>query len=113
MEAKRLILVSSTSHPLDKVFEEIADEISQERGIKKERKEEDYSFLSDYGEKDEYNMPWLPQLLVEFDDGSIKPILTRAIIDENSYKPDKDLMKKEALNKIKKLSDKKEGSDNA
>lgn len=38
---------------------------------------EDYIFLMKHGEKDELGGADIPQIFVEFDDGSIKHVLTR------------------------------------
>ncbi|ACP35685.1 conserved hypothetical protein [Sulfolobus islandicus Y.G.57.14] len=102
MTAKKLILVTSESHPLHKVFMETLDELSKELNLEKEVKTEDYAFLADYGEKDEFDMPFLPQLLVQTDDGKIIPILTKMPFDA-SLKPDKKAGKEEAIKKIKNL----------
>ncbi|MBW9141197.1 MAG: hypothetical protein K1T65_05820 [Candidatus Aramenus sp.] len=103
MKPKKLILVTSDAHPLNKAFQNITDSISKELGIEKEVKIEDYSFLADYGEKDDFGMSWLPQLFVQMDDGKIYPILTNLPLDK-SLKPDEEEGKKEALNKIKNLT---------
>jgi len=97
-----LILVTSSSHPLNRVFTELTEELAKELGVQSELKEEDYAFLADHGEKDEFGMPWLPQLLMETDDGKVSPILTQMPFD-NSLKPDKAMGKEEALRKIKNL----------
>ncbi len=102
MTAKKLILVTSDSHPLHKVFIEILDELSKELNVEKEVKVEDYGFLADYGEKDEFDMPFLPQLFAMSSDGKIFPILTRIPLD-SSLKPDKEKGKEEAIKKIKNL----------
>ncbi|BBG23979.1 hypothetical protein [Sulfuracidifex tepidarius] len=97
--AKKLILVTTESHPMHKLFLEITDEVSKEVGIESEVRKEDYAFVTDYGEKDEFGMPWLPQLFLQ-EDGSIKPILT-SIPFNDSLKPDKEKAKLEALSKVK------------
>ncbi|WP_338600650.1 hypothetical protein V6M85_12355 [Sulfolobus tengchongensis] len=102
MTAKKLILVTSESHPLHKVFMEIVDELSKELNLEKEIKMEDYAFLADYGEKDEFDMPFLPQLFIQTADGKITPILTKIPFDA-SLKPDKKSGKEEAIKKIKNL----------
>ncbi|AWR94820.1 hypothetical protein [Acidianus brierleyi] len=102
MKAKKLILVTSDSHPMNKSFITITEDLSKELGIDKEIKNEDYSFLSDYGEKDDFGMSWLPQLFIETDDGKITPILTQMPFGKD-LKPDEEEAKREALNKIKNL----------
>ncbi|MDT7861041.1 MAG: hypothetical protein RRA45_02310 [Saccharolobus sp.] len=102
MAAKKLILVTSESHPLHKIFMEILEELSKELNLEKEVKLEDYSFLADYGEKDEFDMPFLPQLFVDLGNGKIVPVLTKIPFD-SQFKPDKNAGKEEALKKIKNL----------
>ncbi|MEM0362194.1 MAG: hypothetical protein QXH75_00035 [Sulfolobaceae archaeon] len=102
MASKKLILVTSESHPLHKIFMEITDEISKELNLEKEIKIEDYAFLADYGEKDEFDMPFLPQLLIQLSDGRIVPVLTKIPFD-SQLKPDKNAGKQEAIKKIKNL----------
>ncbi len=103
MKAKKLILVTSEAHPMHKAFVNVTDQLSKELGIDKEVRMEDYSFLTDYGEKDDLGMPWLPQLLVEFDDGKIVPVLTKMPLGAD-LKADSAKGKEEALNKIKSLT---------
>ncbi|EHP68791.1 hypothetical protein MetMK1DRAFT_00032360 [Metallosphaera yellowstonensis MK1] len=102
VKAKKLILVTSESHPNHKGFLNIAEALSKELGVEKEIKIEDYAFLSDYGEKDEFGMSWIPQLLLQLEDGRIYPILTQMPFGKD-LKPDPDAGKQEALNKIKNL----------
>jgi hypothetical protein len=102
MAAKKLILVTSNGHPLDKVFREIVDEVSKELQLESEVKLEDYAFLSDYGEKDDLGLAWLPQLLAQKTDDQIVPILTQIPLDEK-LKPDKAKGKEETIRKIKNL----------
>ncbi|AEB94483.1 MAG: hypothetical protein QXR57_03330 [Metallosphaera sp.] len=102
MKAKKLILVTSESHPNHKAFLAISQDLAKELNVETEIKIEDYSFLSDYGEKDEFGMSWLPQLLLQLEDGRIYPVLTQMPFGSD-LKPSPELGKKEAFNKIKNL----------
>ena len=102
MKAKKLILVTSEAHPSHKAFLKVTEDLSKELGLEKEIKMEDYGFLADYGEKDEFGMPFLPQLLVETDDGKIIPILTQMPLN-SKLQLDPEKGKEEALDKIKNL----------
>lgn len=105
MRIEKIILVSSGSHPLNKVFTEITKELSTELNVPSEVKEEDYVFLTDYGEKEEdLGTTWLPQLFIVLEGNKVYPVLTKPILDQ-SLKPDKSKMKEEAMTKIKKLSE--------
>ena len=76
----------------------IAKEVSRELGVELEVREEDYIFLTEHGDKDEYGMAWLPQLIAQYDDGSYKVLLSNLPLGEN-YKPDQHKAVKEALDK--------------
>ncbi|BBD71720.1 hypothetical protein HS1genome_0109 [Sulfodiicoccus acidiphilus] len=102
MNVKKLILVTSSGHPLDKVFREVTEEVSKELGIENEVRQEDYAFLSDFGEKDDLGMSWVPQLLAQKTDGQVVPILTQFPLDEK-FKPDKAKGREETIRKIKNL----------
>ncbi|EZQ06991.1 MULTISPECIES: hypothetical protein [Acidianus] len=102
MKAKKLILVTSEAHPMNKAFINITEELSKEIGVEKEVRNEDYAFLSDYGEKDEFGMSWLPQLFLVLDDNRVYPILTQMPLGPD-LKADPEKGKKEALDKIKSL----------
>lgn len=102
MKAKKVILVTSESHPMHKAFMTVADQLAKELGVEKEVKNEDYTFLSEYGEKDEFGMSWLPQLFVQLEDGRIYPVLTQMPFGQD-LKADPQQGFKEAFNKVKNL----------
>ncbi|MCX8209029.1 MAG: hypothetical protein N3G79_05255 [Sulfolobales archaeon] len=77
----RLILVTADHHPLHKYFKEIAEELSRRYGVPLEIRVEDYLFLIQYGDTDEYGMAWVPQILAELDSGEIFKVLTKPILD--------------------------------
>ena len=101
MKAKKLILVTSESHPSHKPFLKVLEDLSKELNVEKEIRNEDYAFLADYGEKDEFGATFLPQLFLETDDGKIIPILTQMPFDPQKLEPDPEEGKKQALEKIK------------
>ena len=101
MKAKKLILVTSESHPSHKPFLKVLEELSKELNIEKEIKNEDYAFLADYGEKDEFGATFLPQLFIETEDGKIIPVLTQMPFNPQKLEPDPEEGKKQALEKIK------------
>jgi len=79
----KLILVTAKHLPQHRYFMKIVDALAKELNVEVEVREEDYEFLSKYGEKDEFGMAWAPQLFAVLDDGSITPILTKLPIDSN------------------------------
>ncbi len=104
-KVKKLILVTATHHPLHKLFSKLLDELSEKLGVEKEVKYEDYMFLIKYGETDEFGMAGTPQLLVELDDGTIKPVLTQKTMPLTpTLQPDVDKAREMILNKIKELA---------
>jgi hypothetical protein len=99
---KKLVLVSSTSDPRHKPFMQALEELAKALGVEKEVKEEDYVFLTDYGEKDEFGMPFLPQLFAVTDDGRTVPILTQIPFNK-ALQYDVEAAVKQALEKVKQL----------
>lgn len=104
MKAKKLILVTSESHPAHKYFVKILEDTVKQFNLEKEVRNEDYVFLTDYGEKDEFGMPFLPQLFVLTEDGKILPLLTKLPFDSKTLEPDVEQAEKEVFDKIKNLS---------
>ncbi len=99
---KKLILVSATHHPLHNLWAKLTEEIANEYGIEREIRYEDYLLLTEYGDTDEYGMAWLPQLLVELDDGTIKLLLSQMPLNE-ALEPDYERAKDIVVKKLKEL----------
>ncbi|MEM1542211.1 MAG: hypothetical protein QW101_05235 [Ignisphaera sp.] len=99
MAIEKLILVTATHMPQHKHFKKLAEELSKELKIDLEIREEDYVFVSTYGEKDEFGMSWLPQLFVVVD-GEIKPALTKFPINEKTLELDYEKALKEVKEKL-------------
>ncbi len=76
-KVKKLVLVTSKSHPLNKHFSKLAGRISKELKLELEVREEDYVYLTEHGETDELGLTWLPQLLAELEDGAVIKVLTQ------------------------------------
>ncbi|MEM4502700.1 MAG: hypothetical protein QXV42_04560, partial [Ignisphaera sp.] len=96
---EKFILVTATHMPQHKHFKKLAEELSKELKIDLEIREEDYVFVSAYGEKDEFGMSWLPQLFAVVD-GEIKPILTKFPINEKTLELDYEKALKEVKEKL-------------
>ena len=96
---KKLILVTSPNHPLDKHFRKISERTSKELGIELEVRIEDYVFLVNHGDVDEFGMTWLPQLLAEDEDGNIIKVLTKPNLTSDG-RLDEELDYKYALSKL-------------
>jgi len=76
--------------------------VANEKGLDKEIRIEDYVLLVEHGDTDDLGMAWLPQLLVELDNGEIKLLLSRMPLDEN-LQPSLELAKKEVLRKLEEI----------
>ena len=99
---RKLVLVTSKGHPLHKYFTRIAEEVAKRIGAELEVREEDYIYLSKYGETDDLGLTWLPQLLAELDDGSVVKVLTQPVLDSRG-KLDYEGGLREALGNIEKV----------
>jgi len=86
-KVKKIILVTATHHPYHSLWKKLAEEVANRHGIELEIRYEDYVFLIEHGDTDEYGMAWVPQILAEFDDGSIKVLLSQLPLNE-ALQPD-------------------------
>ncbi len=99
----KLILVTAKDHPQHKMWVKMAEELSKEFGVELEVRYEDYLLLTEHGETDELGMAWLPQLLVELDNGEIKPLLSRMPLNE-ALQPDPEKAKEAVREKLRQLT---------
>ncbi len=99
---RKLILVTAPHHPQHKLWVQLLEEIANEKGLDKEVRIEDYVLLVEHGDTDDLGMAWLPQLLVELDNGEIKLLLSRMPLDEN-LQPSLELAKKEVMKKLEEI----------
>jgi hypothetical protein len=99
---RKLILVTAEHHPHHKLWLKLLDEIAKEKGLEKEIRIEDYVFLIEHGDTDELGMAWVPQLLVELDNGEIKLLLSRLPLDEK-LQPSIEKAKEEIMKKLEEL----------
>jgi len=102
-KVKKLILVTAKHMPQHKYFNELAEELKKKLGAELEVREEDYAFLAEHGDTDEFGMPWTPQLLAELDDGRIVVLLSKMPFDEKTLKFDVNRALKIVMERIKTL----------
>ncbi|RLG80960.1 MAG: hypothetical protein DRO13_02400 [Thermoprotei archaeon] len=102
---KKIYLVTATHHPYHGLWSQLAKELADRLGVELEVKHEDYVFLIEHGDTDEYGMAWIPQILAEFNDGTIKVLLSQLPLDE-SLKPDPNKAIEIMMNRIKELEGK-------
>lgn len=106
MKIKKIIAVVADWEQSSKYVKKLIEEISKEKNIEIEFKEEDWDFLVKYGEKDEFGGVDIPQVFVEFENGKIKFIMGRVPLNEEG-KPDLEAGKKKIekiLNNLRKES---------
>ncbi len=96
----RIVLVTAKHHPLHGKWVEVAQRVAKELGLQLEIREEDYMFLNEYGDKDEYGMAWLPQLFVVMDNGKVQLLLSKMPLTKD-HKPDVDTAIKTVLEKLR------------
>ncbi|ABN69975.1 conserved hypothetical protein [Staphylothermus marinus F1] len=102
---KKIILVTATHHPYHNLWSKLAEEIASKHNVELEVKHEDYVFLIEHGDTDEYGMAWVPQILAEFDDGTIKVLLSQLPLNE-ALQPDAEKAIEIMTEKIKKYEGK-------
>ena len=79
---KKLIVVTASYDPLRKRILRIVNKVASQKGLEVEVREEDWVFLTEHGEKDELGGASMPQVFIEYEDGSIKHVLTRIPLNE-------------------------------
>jgi len=98
---KKLIVVTASYDPLRKRILRIVNNVASQKRLEVEVKEEDWIFLTKYGEKDELGGASIPQVFIEYDDGSIRHVLTRVPINERG-KPDNEAAERIILDALEK-----------
>jgi hypothetical protein len=98
----KLILVTAKDHPHHKLWTKLLEELAKETGLETETRIEDYLLLTEHGDTDDLGMPWLPQILVELDNGEIRVLISKLPLNK-ALQPDLGLAKKEALERLKEL----------
>jgi hypothetical protein len=97
---KKIVLVTAEHHPYHKLWVRMAEKISKELNVPLDVKIEDYVYVNEYGDKDEFGMAWLPQILAELDDGSVRVLLSQLPLNQ-ALQPDEEkaleIMKSKAL----------------
>jgi hypothetical protein len=82
VKISKLVIVTAEHHPYHKLWLKIADRLSKILSAPLDVKIEDYVYLVEHGDKDEFGMTWLPQILVEMDNGSVYGLLSQLPLDE-------------------------------
>ncbi|KSW12334.1 hypothetical protein CF15_06230 [Pyrodictium occultum] len=98
----KLVLVTAEHHPQHRLWVQLLEEVAKETGLEKEIRIEDYLLLTEHGDTDDLGMPWLPQLLVQLDDGSFQVLLSRLPLGKD-LNPDIEEAKHIVLKNIREL----------
>ncbi|MEZ0289659.1 MAG: hypothetical protein ABWJ42_01030 [Sulfolobales archaeon] len=101
MAAKRVVLDDASHHPQHREFNELAKWLSERLGVELKILEEDYVYVNEYGEKDEFGFGWLPQLFVELDDGRVILVLSKIPFNTTTLKPDLEEAKRIIENRLR------------
>lgn len=102
VKVKKIVLVTADHHPYHKLWGKMAETLSKTLGVELEVRKEDYVYLVEYGDKDEYGMSWLPQILAELDDGRVQWLLSQLPLN-SSLQPDEEAAQKIMLEKLREL----------
>lgn len=102
MKVSKVVIVTADHHPYHKLWLKLAERLSNMIKAPLEVKIEDYVYLVEHGDKDEFGMSWLPQILVELEDGSVHWLLSRLPLDER-LNPDEEKAISEMVSKLKSL----------
>ncbi len=76
-KAVALIYVGAEWEKASTNVKRLCEAVSKDLGVTFEVKEEDYDFLMQHGEKDEFGGVNIPQIFVKYEDGSIKHVMDR------------------------------------
>ena len=98
----KIVLVTADYDPLRGKVKRVLREVSQEKNVELEIRNEDWDFLIKYGEKDELGGFDLPQVFIVDKEGNVKHIITRVPLDEKG-KPRYDYVKELVIKELKKL----------
>lgn len=102
MKVKKIVIVTAEHHPYHKLWLKLADKLSKILNAPLDVKNEDYVYLVEHGDKDEFGMSWLPQILVELEDNTIHWLLSKLPLNE-TLQPDEDKAISEMLEKLKSI----------
>lgn len=102
MKVSKVVLVTADHHPYHKLWSKLAERLSNTLGVSLEVRKEDYVYLVEHGDKDELGMSWLPQILVELEDGSVHWLLSQLPLNDN-LQPDEDKAIEQMTEKLRSL----------
>ncbi|MEM4700395.1 MAG: hypothetical protein QXT74_05560 [Candidatus Nezhaarchaeales archaeon] len=82
MAIKKIVVVTAEWEKLSGLVKKACEEAAKELGVEVKELKEDWDYLVQHGVKDEFGGIDLPQVFLEFEDGSVKHVLTRIPLDE-------------------------------
>lgn len=87
MNVRKIVVVTADWEKLSGLVKKACEEAAKELGVEVKELKEDWDYLVQHGVKDEYGGIDIPQVFLEFEDGSVKHVLTRIPLNEDG-KPD-------------------------
>jgi len=102
VKVAKVVIVTAEHHPYHKLWLKLAEALSKILNVPLEVKIEDYVYLVEHGDKDEFGMSWLPQILAEFEDGTVHWLLSQLPLNE-ALQPDEQKAINEMLEKLRTL----------
>lgn len=87
MGIRKIVVVTADWEKLSGLVRKACQEAAKELGVEVMELKEDWEYLAQHGARDEYGGVDLPQVFLEFEDGSVRHVLTRVPLTE-SGKPD-------------------------
>ncbi|ABL77709.1 hypothetical protein [Thermofilum pendens] len=76
----KVIYVGADWAPFNDKLKRLCQEFAASKGLAFEERNEDFVFLTKYGEKDELGGADIPQVFIGYDDGTVKHVLTKVPI---------------------------------
>jgi len=82
MTAKKVILITAEWDALRQYARRICQEAAQQLSAEYEEVNEDWNFLTEHGEKDEFGGVEIPQAFLQLEDGKILHVMTKVPLNE-------------------------------
>lgn len=101
----KIILDDLPSHPLHKMWVNLAERLSKELGVELEILKEDYVFAMEHGETDDLGMTWLPQLFAQLESGEVRLVLSKFPFNPSTGQSDPDAAYSQAMEIVKKIQE--------
>jgi len=102
LRVNKVVIVTADHHPYHKFWLKLADKLSKILNAPLDVKIEDYVYLVEHGDRDGLGMSWLPQILVETEDGKVHWLLSQLPLNEK-LEPSEEKAISEMVQKLRDL----------